>query len=44
MAAATSTRPNGVTVWFTGLPSAAKITVTNLVAQLLADGYRARGG
>ena len=46
MAAATSSRPppHGVTVWFTGLPSAGKTTVANLVAQLLADGYRARGG
>ncbi|HJU03274.1 MAG TPA: adenylyl-sulfate kinase, partial [Actinomycetes bacterium] len=38
MAAATSTRPrpNGVTVWFTGLPSAGKTTVANLVAERLA--------
>ena len=39
MAAATATRPdpNGVTVWFTGLPSAGKTTVANLVAERLAS-------
>jgi sulfate adenylyltransferase len=38
VAAATATRPhpNGVTVWFTGLPSAGKTTVANLVAERLA--------
>ncbi len=36
MAAATSTRPTGVTVWFTGLPSAGKTTVANLVGARLA--------
>ena len=37
MAAATATRldPHGVTVWFTGLPSAGKTTVANLVAERL---------
>jgi sulfate adenylyltransferase len=38
VAAATSSRPSphGVTVWFTGLPSAGKTTVANLVAERLA--------
>jgi sulfate adenylyltransferase len=38
VAVATSTRPSphGVTVWFTGLPSAGKTTVANLVAERLA--------
>ena len=46
MAAATSTRPSphGGTVWFTGLPSVGKTTVANLVAERLADGYRAQRG
>jgi sulfate adenylyltransferase len=37
VAAATASRPNGVTVWFTGLPSAGKTTVANLVAERLAE-------
>jgi sulfate adenylyltransferase len=39
VAAATATRPDphGVTVWFTGLPSAGKTTVANLVAERLAS-------
>ena len=37
MAAATSTRPTGVTVWFTGLPSAGKTTIANLVGERLAE-------
>jgi adenylylsulfate kinase len=35
VAAATPSRPHGVTVWFTGLPSAGKTTVANLVAERL---------
>ena len=34
----------GVTVWLTGLPSAGKTTIANLVAERLADGYRAQRG
>jgi sulfate adenylyltransferase len=39
VAAATATRldPHGVTVWFTGLPSAGKTTVANLVAERLGS-------
>ena len=37
MAAATSSRPHGVTVWFTGLPSAGKTTVATLVGERLAE-------
>ena len=37
MAAATSMRPNGVTVWFTGLPSAGKTTVATLLGEWLAE-------
>ena len=41
MAAASSTRPplprQGVTVWFTGLPSAGKTTIANLVGERLAE-------
>jgi sulfate adenylyltransferase/3'-phosphoadenosine 5'-phosphosulfate synthase len=37
VAAATSTRPNGATVWFTGLPSAGKTTVATLVGERLAE-------
>ena len=37
MAAATSMRPNGVTVWFTGLPSAGKTTVATLLGERLAE-------
>ncbi len=39
MAAATETRPppHGVAVWFTGLPSAGKTTVANLVGTRLAE-------
>lgn len=42
MAAASSTRPprQGVTVWFTGLPSAGKTTIANLVGERLAEGGR----
>jgi sulfate adenylyltransferase len=36
VAAATATRPHGVTVWFTGLPSAGKTTVATLVGERLA--------
>ena len=35
--AATRPDPHGVTVWFTGLPSAGKTTVANLVAERLAS-------
>jgi len=37
VAAATSSRPHGVTVWFTGLPSAGKTTVATLVGERLAE-------
>jgi sulfate adenylyltransferase len=37
VAAATSMRPNGVTVWFTGLPSAGKTTVATLLGEWLAE-------
>ena len=39
MAAASATRPTqqGVTVWFTGLPSAGKTTIANLVGRRLAE-------
>jgi adenylyl-sulfate kinase len=37
VAAATSMRPNGVTVWFTGLPSAGKTTVATLLGERLAE-------
>jgi adenylylsulfate kinase len=42
VAAASSTRPprQGVTVWFTGLPSAGKTTIANLVGERLAEGGR----
>ena len=32
--------PQGVTVWFTGLPSAGKTTIANLVGERLAQGGR----
>jgi adenylylsulfate kinase len=42
VAAASSTRPprQGVTVWFTGLPSAGKTTIANLIGERLAEGGR----
>jgi adenylylsulfate kinase len=45
VAAASSTRPprQGVTVWFTGLPSAGKTTIANLVGERLAEGGRPVG-
>ena len=43
MVAASSTRPprHGVTVWFTGLPSAGKTTIAGLVGERLAERGRA---